>query len=155
MVETIWQGNVCEFSRAYDLICVVDQIHEFALTQHRDFVIKHIEPWLKRSEEGIEETTRDADEGSDTMDVDFDSCHLDMPEWRNLKEDSKDMRSEKRMLSRCLKRKRAMQQEDDLQSDKSGEDPEASGQRQQNEMIVPPNPLPAPKRGRGRPRKTG
>ncbi|KAH8648176.1 hypothetical protein BGZ60DRAFT_437732 [Tricladium varicosporioides] len=47
-VETIWEGNVTEFSRAYDLICLTDQIAEYAATQHRNFVIKHLKPWHDR-----------------------------------------------------------------------------------------------------------
>jgi hypothetical protein len=50
-VETIWEADVKEFSRAYDLICIVDQIHNYAVSQHRKFVTKHLEPWLRRAED--------------------------------------------------------------------------------------------------------
>ncbi|OAG17118.1 hypothetical protein CC77DRAFT_1064383 [Alternaria alternata] len=49
--ETIWEGDVKDFSRAYELICLVDQIHDFAANQHRKFVIEHLERWLVHCEE--------------------------------------------------------------------------------------------------------
>ncbi|KAG7293521.1 hypothetical protein NEMBOFW57_003573 [Staphylotrichum longicolle] len=45
LVETIWQGDVKEFTGAYDLICIVDQIHDYAVNDHREFVMKHLEAW--------------------------------------------------------------------------------------------------------------
>lgn len=44
-------GDVKDFMRAYELICLVDQIHDFAANQHRKFVIKHLERWLTHFEE--------------------------------------------------------------------------------------------------------
>jgi len=49
-VETIWEGDVKEFSRAYDLICIVDQIHDYAINQHRSYVMQHLEAWYARHE---------------------------------------------------------------------------------------------------------
>ena len=53
-VETIWEGNVKEFSRAYDLICIVDQIQDYAVNQHRPFVMKHLEAWHARHQKTLE-----------------------------------------------------------------------------------------------------
>lgn len=39
-----------QFSRAYDLICIVDQIHDYAVNNHREFVMKHLEAWHLRHE---------------------------------------------------------------------------------------------------------
>lgn len=36
------------FSRAFELICIVDQIHDYAIHRHRDFVMKHLEAWYAR-----------------------------------------------------------------------------------------------------------
>ncbi|KAJ6783575.1 hypothetical protein PWT90_06792 [Aphanocladium album] len=52
-VETIWEGNVMEWSRAYDLICIVDQIHHYATHHHRAFVMKHLEAWYSRHEKTL------------------------------------------------------------------------------------------------------
>ncbi|KAH6623083.1 hypothetical protein F5144DRAFT_352850 [Chaetomium tenue] len=53
-VETIWEGDVKEFSRAFDLICIVDQIHDYALNVHRPFVMQHLEAWHARHEKFLE-----------------------------------------------------------------------------------------------------
>jgi len=34
-------------------LLIVDQIHKFAVTTHRDFVLKHLEPWLQLAEEEL------------------------------------------------------------------------------------------------------
>lgn len=52
-VETIWEGDVKEFSRAFDLICIIDQIHEYAAKNHRAFVMKHLEAWHARHEKSL------------------------------------------------------------------------------------------------------
>ncbi|KAL6816729.1 hypothetical protein V8C40DRAFT_77420 [Trichoderma camerunense] len=48
MVETIWEGDVKEWGRAFDLICIVDQIQDYAVHHHRPFVMKHLEAWHTR-----------------------------------------------------------------------------------------------------------
>lgn len=49
-METIWQGDVTNPGRAYNLICLVDQIHKYAVNQHRTFVMEHLEAWHARHE---------------------------------------------------------------------------------------------------------
>ena len=49
-METIWQGDVKQFSGAYDLICIVDQIHDYAVNNHRELIMKHLEAWHVRHE---------------------------------------------------------------------------------------------------------
>lgn len=49
-METIWQGDVTDISRAYDLICLTNQIHKYAVNQHRSFVMEHLEAWHARHE---------------------------------------------------------------------------------------------------------
>jgi hypothetical protein len=58
MVETIWEGDVKEFSRAADLICIVDQIHDYAVNYHRSFVINHLEAWHARHQKTMEPRQR-------------------------------------------------------------------------------------------------
>jgi hypothetical protein len=100
-VETIWEGDVKEFSRAYDLICIVDQIHNYAVSQHRKFVTKHLEPWLRRAE--------DFDEGQlkemsylDPFESSVESLLL-RSEWDLIKEASKKSRVAKTALTRKRK----------------------------------------------------
>ncbi|KAI0186044.1 hypothetical protein EV127DRAFT_463483 [Xylaria flabelliformis] len=44
-VETIWEGDIKDWSRAFELICIVDQTQSYAAHQHRPFVMKHLEAW--------------------------------------------------------------------------------------------------------------
>lgn len=48
MVETIWEGDVKDTNRALELICLVDQIHDYATKQHRPFVMEHLGAWYHR-----------------------------------------------------------------------------------------------------------
>ena len=50
MVDRIWSGNTCKETKAYDLLCIMDQIHNYAVTKHRDFVVEHLQAWLQRAE---------------------------------------------------------------------------------------------------------
>lgn len=54
MAETIWEGDVKEFSRAFDLICIVDQIQDYAVNQHRPFVMNHLEAWHARHQKTLD-----------------------------------------------------------------------------------------------------
>lgn len=52
-VETLWEGDVKNFRDAFDLICIVDQIHDYAKNQHRPFIMKHLEAWYTREEKTL------------------------------------------------------------------------------------------------------
>lgn len=54
-METIWEGDVCKISGAIELITIVDQIQEWAVTHHRDFVTKHLEAWFDHREKTMNE----------------------------------------------------------------------------------------------------
>lgn len=58
MVDTIWEGVVTYFDDALDLICIVDQIHDYAVHHHRQFVMKHLEAWHTRHQKTLEPTKR-------------------------------------------------------------------------------------------------
>ena len=49
-METICEGDVCKISEAIELIAIVDQIQEWAVTHHRNFVTKHLESWFDHEE---------------------------------------------------------------------------------------------------------
>jgi hypothetical protein len=57
-IEPIWEGNIRNEKLAIQLLCIIDQIHEWALTSHRNFVIQHLEPWLKGFDDKFEEALR-------------------------------------------------------------------------------------------------
>jgi hypothetical protein len=87
MVETIWEGNVKEFSRAFDLICIVDQIQDYAVNHHRPFVMNHLEAWHARHQktlDPIKKAVREINAATAYMDVvhedsdisGFDSDHI-------------------------------------------------------------------------------
>ncbi|KAF4610405.1 hypothetical protein G7Y89_g15713 [Cudoniella acicularis] len=48
------EGDVKEFSRAFDLICIVDQIQDYAVNHHRPFVMNHLEAWHARHQKTLE-----------------------------------------------------------------------------------------------------
>lgn len=80
-VETIWEGNIVEWSRAFDLICIVDQIHNYAINHHRPFVMKHLEAWHARHQKTLElmkQAVQENDIANSSMDADNeDLCGLD------------------------------------------------------------------------------
>jgi hypothetical protein len=109
----VWAKDIKSFSRAYDLICIVDQIHNFAITKHRQFVIDHLEPWLCRAEEiersqAIErlpwQDEREAAEFSSLFDEsDSEIGNLKLmptPEWAKLKEATQAARNAKSLQTR-------------------------------------------------------
>lgn len=68
----MWEGDVMHFSRPFALICIVDQIHDYAIHQHRDFVMKHLEAWYARDnafKRGFESLVSD----NENLDTDRDS----------------------------------------------------------------------------------
>lgn len=130
-METIWQGNVTEFSRAYDLICIMDQIHNYAVNQHRSFVMEHLEAWHARHEKLLldalpplkelnsawaraggmdDDVTEDSNAEFNPlaflacMEVVFKQAE-NRPEWLRLKEDSKTAKIGKARATRERNRK--------------------------------------------------
>lgn len=170
-VETIWDGDVKEFSRAFELICIVDQIQDYAVNHHRPFVMNHLEAWHARHQKNQEPMknmvhefeTRIAsmnvdisDGDSDISDSDFDVLAEPFylspnksPEWLRLKELSKKIKKE--MANQTRKRNQTLMK--DLQLPKeSGEEPvnkRPRGRPPKNEIVKKETP----KRGRGRPKR--
>jgi hypothetical protein len=79
-------------------MCIVNQIHDFATTRHRAFVIKHLEPWLSRAEELEElrflEMLSDSSFRSESLGSMFEA------EWVSVKEASKATRNAKAFQTR-------------------------------------------------------
>ncbi|QKX60470.1 uncharacterized protein TRUGW13939_07615 [Talaromyces rugulosus] len=44
-MKLIWWGDTCNRQHAGELIDMIDQIHEYAVTSHRPFVASHIDDW--------------------------------------------------------------------------------------------------------------
>ncbi|QYT02929.1 hypothetical protein H0G86_009911 [Trichoderma simmonsii] len=49
-IELLWTGDVASFTSALNLLCIVDQIHDYAAKYHRPYVLDHLTPWLAWSE---------------------------------------------------------------------------------------------------------
>lgn len=125
MVETIWEGDIKEAFRAIELICIVDQIHEYATKQHRPFVMKHLEAWhdrhkrtMKTTAPGVDASNgtstdlypgNDEDDSSSADSLDFDdmaslfdlNIEMHPPEWSRLKGESTMIRNEKARQTRA------------------------------------------------------
>src|SRR5437667_6392851 len=99
---------------ALSALIIVDQLHKFAVTTHRDFVIKYLEPWLQLAEEELESICDD-DNGWTSDDVASPSFRLHMldtgyyksssvPLWKELEDAARLARSDKRNETRMTKR---------------------------------------------------
>ncbi|KAL7946740.1 hypothetical protein V8C42DRAFT_318683 [Trichoderma barbatum] len=49
-IESLWHGDVTSPTSALNLICIVDQIHDYAVKHHRPTVLNHLSTWLTWSE---------------------------------------------------------------------------------------------------------
>lgn len=45
MFQRIWSGHVISERAAFELLSLIDQIHLWAITVHRTFVLEHLRPW--------------------------------------------------------------------------------------------------------------
>ncbi|KAF1952880.1 hypothetical protein CC80DRAFT_596299 [Byssothecium circinans] len=110
IVEPLWQGLLDETEDALTALIIVDQLHEFAATTHRDFVVKHLEPWLQLAEEELESLCDD-DSGCTSDDIASPSFRLHMlehgfykspsePLWKELEDAARSARSNKRTKRR-------------------------------------------------------
>jgi hypothetical protein len=99
---------------ALNALSIVDQIHKFAVTTHRDFVIKHLEPWLQLAEEELDSFYNN-DDGWTYDDVVSTSFRLNIlksgyhtsssvPLWKELEEAARLELSNKRNKTREFNR---------------------------------------------------
>ena len=51
--QKIWSGRVINERTAWELLSLVDQIHLWAITEFRSFVLEHLRPWHKFCEENF------------------------------------------------------------------------------------------------------
>jgi hypothetical protein len=49
--QKIWSGRVIDERTAWELLSLIDQIHLWAITEFRTFVLEHLKPWHKFCEE--------------------------------------------------------------------------------------------------------
>ncbi|RYO02856.1 hypothetical protein AA0121_g13221 [Alternaria tenuissima] len=103
-VDTIWKGDVKDFNRARELICLVNQVHEFAANQHRKFVIKHLEPWLGQFEDPKPKSPRFDENGWPKWRPGSGVIRLKWPAWRKIYRESKEARDTIAAESRSRKR---------------------------------------------------
>lgn len=156
--ETIWEGDIKDFSRAYELICIVDQVHNFAANQHREFVIKHLEPWLELAEE---RELALLDEILALPPGRYPKAPGN-PEWLKIKEASKQARNTRAAKTRSQNRLHVQNNARNLQlrASRKGKTTKESSttclqlQRSRDRRINKLNSS-QPKRPRGRPKKSG
>lgn len=175
-METIWEGYVTEFSRAFDLICIVDQIQDYAANHHRPFVMNHLEAWHARHQKTLEpfkEAIREINtaysenfpgdsnisgfnsDDSNSSSNDFDELAelfhhgpIKRAEWLRLKARSNNARQE--IANETRKRNRRLLEI--TQAPKSVEEPQKKRPRGRPRKAGPAKKeAQAPKRGRGRP----
>ncbi|KAI5456645.1 hypothetical protein BGZ63DRAFT_467840 [Mariannaea sp. PMI_226] len=173
-VETIWEGDVKIWPKAFELICIMDQVHDYAVNNHRPFVMKHLEAWHSRHEKLLEAddtalndgTSEDMElsdsdgEESDSSDCDpndFEAftrpikSRLRLLKWFDLKERSKEARGDKARQTRehnrklrKLSRSRGIDNTPTKKKRRRGEPPKAEVTKSEE----------APNRDGGRPSKT-
>ncbi len=44
-MKQIWEGDITEESAAWQLHCIIDQIHHWAIETFRPFILDHLEAW--------------------------------------------------------------------------------------------------------------
>lgn len=86
--EVLWQGNVIDYSNAYDLLCITDQIQKHANTRHRDFVIKHLDAWYKRYDK-FHKPAKPCITAREKFEAFLDSIPLVTPGWEKLKREAR------------------------------------------------------------------
>jgi len=97
---------------ALNALCIVDQIHTFAMTTHRSFVTKHLEPWIQLAEEELSSFC-DEDDGFPSDDEASSSFRLNVlnsgydtsssvPLWKELETSARLALSNKRSETRKL-----------------------------------------------------
>ena len=137
-METIWEGDVGDLNSAYALISIVNQIHDYGASQHREFIIRHLTPWLEHSEGcGVARLPQPSD-GDSLSCIEDDAKNIQAlhPGWRRIKEISKQYRNTKATL--------ALEWKGGIKVEKDADD--ETGHLELNFQSQA-------KRGRGRPRK--
>ncbi|KAL4882717.1 hypothetical protein BJY04DRAFT_217207 [Aspergillus karnatakaensis] len=87
-MKLIWWGNVFHARDAGELLDIVDQIHEYAVTTHRAFVARHLETWAKyRAVQRLSQ----ARNGMDTPDLSSSEDETD-GWWAQIKKNSETVR---------------------------------------------------------------
>jgi hypothetical protein len=96
-----------EGTDAFELVFIFDQIKNYAVTTHREFVLKHLKPWVLHAETNPEFNNDDID----AMDISIGSSQTGnlapdtnnppiSPEWKQLLGVYHAQQSEKRKLTR-------------------------------------------------------
>jgi len=49
--QKIWSGRVIDERTAWELLSLIEQIHQWAITEYRSFILKHLRPWHEFCEE--------------------------------------------------------------------------------------------------------
>lgn len=89
--QRIWSARVVTERKAWELISLIDQIHLWGVTDHRDFVIQHLKPWHAFAEEcyardventlGYVDTSGCLDSKTESQQWTVPSMCVRLPEW--------------------------------------------------------------------------
>ncbi|KAL7906939.1 hypothetical protein GGI35DRAFT_487408 [Trichoderma velutinum] len=164
-IKTIWTGDVRDCRQARDLICIVDQIQDYAVHHHRPFVMNHLEAWHTRhqrtkDEDPYKNGVRKLEAARDLKgDVWFHQQHIELlkstpiksPEWSKLKLYSKFNRQE--IANETRRRNRSLREAARFsETAKEAEIALARG-RPPKTKVIKTTMLSEQKRPRGRPAK--
>jgi hypothetical protein len=65
--QRIWSARIVAERKAWELLSLIDQIHLWGVTDHREFVIRYLKPWHEFVEECY---ARDVDQTLEHVTVD-------------------------------------------------------------------------------------
>ncbi|OCK83529.1 hypothetical protein K432DRAFT_346972 [Lepidopterella palustris CBS 459.81] len=95
-VTKIWSGHVTRKTASLELVALVDQLHEYAVTIHREMVARHLKPWLYKTEQKMEYIKRTlkatgsiASSGTRLFDLHYARCPKSQPYWMQLERTAK------------------------------------------------------------------
>ena len=118
LFRTIWSGSISTDRKAWELLYLVDQIHHWAKTRFRDFVIQHLKPWHKYCDENYlfdwdtdDENSKAPQSRKRRRGLEDDREDLRLPKWCDLVEAplrSKMLVKERESLRELLREREAL-----------------------------------------------
>ncbi|KAF4946670.1 hypothetical protein FGADI_11018 [Fusarium gaditjirri] len=112
MIERIWDGDVKVPDNAMSLICIMNQVHDYATDQHRPFVMRHLEAWHSKHERTKGATSLKHLSTSclrlgdiDIMDCDTDCNFNRVAKWKRIKKRLQDDKIDKAYETRVRNHK--------------------------------------------------
>ena len=51
--QKLWSGHVTCEEKAFELLTLIEEIHDWSITMHRSFVLEHLRAWHNRCDENL------------------------------------------------------------------------------------------------------